>query len=130
MSHGTKDLVICCMDYRFRERVAQWIQETLANTADLVSVAGASKAITSEQSREYIFSLIDIGRNLHGVTTVHILDHIDCGAYGGSSQHTDQAAETTFHSNQCQQATALLAAKYPDLTVKSYYMDFDAIQSA
>lgn len=129
MSHGTNNLVISCMDYRFRERTAAWITENVSGGADLVSVAGAAKAITDNVSREYIFSLIDIGIRLHGVKTVHILNHIDCGAYGGSGQHENEGAEKEFHRKECEQARELLLKKFPDLEVEIYFMDWDQTKS-
>lgn len=127
--HGTQNLVISCIDYRFRARTAAWIKDNFNDTADLVAVAGASKAITDEKSREYILSLIDIGRKLHGVTTVHVLDHVDCGAYGGSSQHNGEAEEIDFHFGEVNRAVEVLKEKHPDLEVKGYLMNFDEVLS-
>lgn len=126
-SHGVKDLVISCIDYRFRPRVAQWIHEEFNDQADLVAVAGASKSILDGPSREYILGQIDIGIRLHGVERIHIVDHIDCGAYGGSKLHDHEDAEITFHAGQCAGAADAIREKFPQLTVLSYALCFDRI---
>lgn len=126
--HGVRDLVISCIDYRFRPVVAQWIKETLNDQADLVAVAGASKAPISQESHDYILNQIKIGQELHGVTTVHVLDHIDCGAYGGSKLHSDQEHEQSFHEQQCTRAHSEINKAFPDMTVKSYLVTFDGVR--
>lgn len=126
-SHGVNDLVISCMDFRFRERVAAWIAANLNNQADLVGAAGASKAILDPVSQEFLMNMIKIGRDLHGVKTVHIIDHIDCGAYGGSGKHADEASETNFHAEQLAAAAKLVAEKFPTLQVKTYVMNWETV---
>lgn len=128
-SHGVNDLVISCMDFRFRERVARWIAENLNNQADLVGAAGASKAILDPVSREFLMNMIKIGRDLHGVKTVHVIDHIDCGAYGGSKQHADEPAETDFHAAQLKEAAKLVAEKFPSLVVNTYLMGWEEVKT-
>ncbi len=126
-SHGVKDLVISCIDYRFRPRVAEWIAGQFNSQADLVAVAGAAKSLIDMPSREYILNQIDIGIRLHGVGRVHIIDHIDCGAYGGSKMHESEDAEIAFHSGQCATAADVIREKFPQLTVLSYALCFDKI---
>lgn len=123
--HGVSDIVISCIDYRFRPRVAAWIAQNLGDASDLVAVAGASKAFLDPSSRDYLLQQIDIAIRLHGITRVHLLDHIDCGAYGGSGLHADEAAETSFHAEQCALAQQVIAAKFPTLTVVPYVVGFE-----
>jgi carbonic anhydrase len=126
-AHGVRDLVISCIDYRFRPVVAKWIKENLHDQADLVSVAGASKAPISQESHDYILEQIKIGQDLHGVTTIHVLDHVDCGAYGGSKMHEDQKHEESFHQHQCELAQTAIKEAFPDMTIKSYLVTFDDV---
>lgn len=127
-AHGVRDLVISCLDYRFRSTVARWIRTELGDQADLVAMAGASKAVLDEASRACLLQQIDIAVSLHGVTHIHILDHIDCGAYGGSKMHKNKKAETDFHIEQCQQAAALITARFPELAVFSHLVSFDGVR--
>lgn len=128
-TEGVHDLVISCIDYRFRPIVATWIQDTLHDRADLVSVAGASKAPISSESHNYILEQIRIGQQLHGVNTIHILDHVDCGAYGGSKMHENLDKETNFHKQQCSLASEAIKKEFPDMNIKSYVVNFDGVHS-
>ncbi|MDP3997382.1 MAG: carbonic anhydrase [Candidatus Andersenbacteria bacterium] len=121
--HGTDNVVLCCMDYRLRKAVAQWIDEHLGE-ADLLGKAGAAQSIIKAMSRETILDDIGIAINLHGATTLHIIDHIDCGAYGGSGKHADKEAEKEFHKGELACAKQIVLEKYPQLQVKTYVMDW------
>ncbi len=126
--HGCNDLVISCIDYRFRDSVAAWIKENLGNQSDLVAVAGTSKAIIDETSRDYVLGLIKIGVDLHGVCRVHLLDHMDCGAYGGSSQHTGDEAEVAFHASKLDEAEQIIRQHFPQLEIVKYVMTTSGIE--
>lgn len=128
--HGVNDLVISCIDYRFRAQIAAWIKDNLTDQSDLIAVAGAAKALIDATSQKYILNLIQIAVQLHGVTTVHILNHIDCGAYGGSKVHADRQQEQLFHAQQGELAHNVIAQRFPQLTVKSYIVDFERVQAS
>lgn len=128
-NHGVSDVVISCIDYRFRARVADWIKQALNDQADLIAVAGDSKAFLDDASGQYLLNLIKIAVDLHGVTTVHVLDHIDCGAYGGSKMHDCLENEEAFHSERCSLAADTIARTFPHLNVKSHIVTFDNIHA-
>ncbi len=126
-SHGVHDAVISCIDYRFRPMIAKWITEELGDQADLIAVAGAAKTLHDATSLDYILGLIKIARDLHGVTTVHILNHVDCGAYGGSKMHESETHEKHFHAEQCDVAANVLKQQFPELTIRRYLVDFNGV---
>lgn len=126
-AHGVNDVVISCIDYRFRKRVGEWIDQNLEGKADLIAVAGASKALLEDASKDYVLHLIDIAVKLHGVTTIHIIDHIDCGAYGGSKEHNNPEAETTFHAGKCEAASEVILKAFPTMSVERHIMTFDGM---
>jgi len=125
--HGVRDAVISCIDYRFRPIISKWIAEHLGDQADLIAVAGAAKTLNDAASCDYIESLIKIARDLHGVTTIHLLNHMDCGAYGGSTQHASERAEQHFHAEQCTLAAEKLSHCFPGVTVRRYIVDFTGV---
>lgn len=122
-----KDLVIHCIDFRFRHQIADWIAENLNDQADLVAIAGVSKALNDEASRDVVLYQIEIANKLHDMTRVHLMDHVDCGAYGGSKSYSDKAAEVAMHQEELKKAAQIVKAKLPSLTVKTYVVDFDSI---
>ena len=127
MGH-VNNLTITCIDYRFRSKYAAVIDNEQEGQSDLVVLAGASKAVNDEDTRESVLKQIDIAQRLHGIQTVHILDHIDCGAYGGSASFADDKdGETTMHKTELEKATQVIKERFPDLEVKSAIVDFDEV---
>jgi carbonic anhydrase len=128
-SHGVRDAVVSCIDYRFRPLIAAWIKDELHDQADLIAVAGAGKTLLDAASQQYILGLLKIARDLHGVTTIHILNHLDCGAYGGSKLHATEETEKQFHADQCSLAEQIITQQFPDAVVKRYIVDFSGVHA-
>ena len=129
-SHGVRDLVVSCIDYRFRRLIVEWIWQSLADQADLVAVAGGVKSFIDDASREYALSHLEIARKLHGVRTIHLLNHLDCGAYGGSGRHHNEDCERQFHFDQCTVAQRIILDRFPNLQVKLYFVNFSGVLPA
>ncbi len=127
--HQVNDLVISCMDFRFRPKIAEWIKNSLNDQADLVILAGASKAILDDDTQASMLKQIGLGEKLHTIKTVHIIDHIDCGAYGGSAKFNNKDDETTTHKDTLNKAEEIVKKSFPDLEVKKYIIDFDHIEA-
>ena len=125
--HTVDNLVISCIDFRFRAKVAEWVKSELGDASDLAAIAGASKAILDEDTKASVLKQIDIASRLHAIKTVHILDHVDCGAYGGSGQFDSKEAEVEMHKTELEKAKKLIHAKFPGLEVKTYLLDFNQI---
>ncbi len=123
--HHTKNLVISCMDFRFRPLVAEWIDVNLNGSADLVSMAGASAAINNNSTINAICDYVGIGCRLHEVNTIYIIDHMDCGAYGGSAKHASKEDEILMHKNELLKAKDELASRFEGINIKTYIIGFD-----
>jgi carbonic anhydrase len=120
-------LVISCIDFRFRPKIAAWIKKELNDSSDLVAIAGASKAILDEDTQASVLKQIDIALRLHEIKTVFILDHIDCGAYGGSKEFTKKDDEVAMHKEELQKAGEVIVRSFPNMDVKGYIVDFQDI---
>ncbi len=119
-----ENLTISCMDYRFRAGIAAWIDEKLDGQSDLVALAGASKAILDESSQPVVLNQIGLASQLHGIQTVHIIDHIDCGAYGGSAHYNgDRGAEFGMHQEQLGKAARVILSHFPGIKVETHIID-------
>ncbi len=123
--HQVDNLVISCIDFRFRAKIALWIKDELGDASDLTAIAGASKAILDEDTRATTIKQIDIAARLHDIKNIYILDHIDCGAYGGSGKFSDSDAEIGMHKERLEEAKKVLNERFPDLEVKGIIVDFD-----
>jgi carbonic anhydrase len=125
---SVRNLVISCIDFRFRKKVAEWIETKLDDEADLVAIAGAKKPFLAPESREFLMDQVAIAKRLHSIETVHIIAHEDCGAYGGSKAFPSLEAERDSHTKKMQEAHALIHEKFPDLHLKGYFLRFANIE--
>jgi carbonic anhydrase len=127
--HSVNNLVVSCIDYRFRSKVSHWIDDTLNGEADIVALAGVSKAILEDSSQKIALNQIRIAKDLHDVKNIHLIDHMDCGAYGGSKAFKNEEDEIGMHEDQLKQAAAIIEEHFPGLTVHAYVGDFDYIMN-
>jgi carbonic anhydrase len=119
------NLTVTCIDFRFRPQLAQWMTTELEDKTDLVAIAGVSQAILDEGTQAAVLKQIDIADRLHSIKTVHLIDHIDCGAYGGSAQFNgDKNAEIAMHKEELEKAKVVIAEKFPSLQVELHIADF------
>ena len=89
--------------------------------ADIVSVAGAAKNIAAPASpaeAEFVLKQIDISNRLHHIGTVVLMNHTDCGAYGGKAAFASADAERNAHIEDMHKAKEMIMKRYPNLAVK------------
>ncbi|PIP73630.1 MAG: hypothetical protein COW88_01310 [Candidatus Lloydbacteria bacterium CG22_combo_CG10-13_8_21_14_all_47_15] len=67
---------------------------------------------------------MDIACVLHKVEKIIIVNHKDCGAYGGSDNFTSSDEEDSHHQNELRKARHIIAGKYPDKEIFIRYADF------
>lgn len=123
MSHHCKALILHCIDFRFGEAIKNWLKEKgLLNNCDIVSLAGASKGLVNPKNPaepEIILRQIEISSNLHKISQVILMNHTDCGAYGGRDAFASGEAEHSQHVGDMQEAKKLILNKFPELEVKT-----------
>jgi hypothetical protein len=105
------------MDFRFAKGLAQYVaNQGLAGDADIVGWAGAGKAFLDPASKDFALLQVELSQKLHGTTEVHVINHIDCGAYGGSKTLGAIDQEQTFQIAELGKVKALLAERFPHLS--------------
>lgn len=114
MSH-CPNLVFTCMDYRFPATYNRFIEQL--DEADRVALAGAAKAITDKDTRATSLKQIELSQKLHNIKSVYLLDHEDCGGYGGKAQFESDEAEIKEHAKIAAQAREIILNKLPDIHV-------------
>lgn len=100
-------LILQCADPRFQQAYRQII-DNLGLYYDLVERAGASKGIVENPTT---IEEIKMLHNLHDFSEIHILDHVDCGAYGPLEN------ELAAHSQYLKRATELIKKALPNIKV-------------
>ena len=84
-AYPCKALVLHCIDFRFRKTLGEFLNSKFGYSYDLVSVAGGVKRLISDPAENnFILEQLKISDTLHKPNTIVLIQHEDCGAYGGS----------------------------------------------
>ncbi|HPV70591.1 MAG TPA: hypothetical protein PKY08_01660 [Candidatus Magasanikbacteria bacterium] len=122
MSHQCKSLIVHCMDFRLGEAIKNWLNENhLLNNCDLVSLAGAVKGLINEtnlKEAQIILKQIEISVSLHGISQIILMNHTDCGAYGGRESFESSEMEQDTHVRDMKKAKEVIVQNFPDLEIK------------
>jgi carbonic anhydrase len=110
--------VVRCMDGRLNKPLAAFLQAYgLPEAYDLISVPGGARDVNDAESCLYR-SIEDISLALHHVKNVLLIQHTDCGAYGGRANcgGTEQA-DHSFQLAELKKAGETLKQAHSDLAV-------------
>ncbi len=107
--HTCKALVIHCIDFRFRKSLSEFLEARFGDSYDLVSVAGGVKRLVSDPlDNNFILEQVKISDKLHKPEFILLIQHEDCGAYGGSATFGDFSTEQEAQNQELEKAEALL----------------------
>ncbi|MFH0829081.1 MAG: carbonic anhydrase [Candidatus Kerfeldbacteria bacterium] len=121
MKHTCSTLVIHCMDFRFVAPTRSFLESLgLANDYDDVSVAGAGKNLadpTGGNDAEFVLHQLATSKKLHGITQIIIVNHLDCGAYGGAKSFANADEERNRHVGDLEIAKDVIINQLGDISV-------------
>lgn len=115
--HTCEAVVLTCIDFRFWKETAEFVEKELGvKSYDFPSLPGAAKAINEcLKETDVAMQCIGVPCELHHAGKIIIVNHEDCGAYGGSAKFGgDQDAEQKFHEGELRKAKEKIAELYPD----------------
>lgn len=128
--HKADALVITCVDFRLNDDVARVLDERgLREKYDLVTLAGGSLAATNDffpSWKDTFWSHLAFLVNLHGIHTVILIDHRDCGMYKfvyGRDLSLDPTDEKNVHLVNMKELKKQITEKYKQLKVVLWLMD-------
>lgn len=128
-THSTKHLVFHCMDHRFLPLDRIFIRDYCGGDADLLSWPGAIKCLNSDEPiKKKALEALGFAVEKHGVTDIHIINHLDCGGYGGSKEHANATAEERFHREELLRAEKEIKSCLPGVLVHKYLETFEGIK--
>lgn len=114
MAHHCKYFVVHCMDFRFQGAIFDYLDKNgWLHDCDVVSIAGGVK------DADYLLGQLDISIKLHGTEEAMLINHIDCGAYGGSEQFSSLDAEYDFQRGELKRIQDRIIEKYPAFKVRT-----------
>lgn len=122
--HHCTTVVVGCIDFRFREANDAFIEQDLGEKDfDTVNFPGGGKIFVEDgPSRDTFAKAIEnVCVNLHGVQRIVLMNHWDCGAYGGSKHFHDATEEEARHASDLEKARDFLKQRFPDLEIVIAY---------
>jgi len=126
--HHWEVLAVSCIDGRFIKKTIDWLTEQTGGVFDFRTEVGATKAIIDcESDRDSFCNVIETSLKLHSIKQLFLIDHIDCGAYGGSKEFDSAEKEKKFHIEQLDKASEIIAKKYPQIEIKKVFVDWNEI---
>ena len=124
MSHTCSNALIRCMDFRLEPAIADYMKaHNLASDTDIISVAGAAKDINDQAFGDIVRGQLGLSKKLHDIQTIILMNHTDCGGYGGRSAFDSREAEWDHHVTQLNAASETLQAEFEGITVKKLIAD-------
>ncbi len=111
--HACEAVVLTCIDFRFWRETLEFAEKELnIKSFDFPSLPGAAKAINECIDGDIVRQCISVPDDLHHAKKLVIINHQDCGAYGGAKVvNGDEAAEQKFHEGELKKAQIKILEK-------------------
>jgi len=121
MTHTCSTLLIRCMDFRLGPAIRDYLNErNLYGDTDIVSVAGAAKYLVSgdDVAKPFLESQIELSKTLHEISRIILMNHTDCGGYGGRAAFSSAEEERAKHLADLHVAKGSIEQKHPSINVE------------
>lgn len=126
--------VLCCFDERIRLTTFKFLKHEGILRPDMIVVAGGARTLASPRNdfeRDFILEQVRMSIRLHQTRQILLMSHSDCATYGGLAAFDgDPAREAEHHQHELQRAAELVAANFPDLAVRCFFVAFDGVYAA
>ncbi len=110
--YTAQSCIVWCFDNRFTPALNEFARNKNYQHYDLIKVAGGAKSLASpekEIEEEYILKQIETSLKLHHAERIVLMNHSDCGAYGGLKNFdNDETKEKEFHIQELVKAREFL----------------------
>ena len=129
---NARTLLLSCMDYRLMDEIERYmLRRGLYHNYDHIVLAGASLGAITDKYPSWgntFWDHLELAVQMHGVHTVMVMDHRDCGAYKvllGADYAKDAQKETTEHTAKLTQLKRMIVRKYPKIEVETLLMNLN-----
>lgn len=124
--HHAQAAALFCMDFRFKDAVIKFLSTELKlKKADIIVLAGASKNFANPKSldnKKTALTQLEISAKLHHIKKIILIDHADCGAYGGLKAFDNNSElEKKEHIKNLKKAKTILAKKFKNIEIILYF---------
>lgn len=127
--HTCEAVVLQCIDFRFRNMLNEYLQKRFPEGYDLVSVAGSVKRLAADPStgsgqvpleNNFVLDQIRVSDKLHEPKAIVLIQHEDCGAYGGSKAFANFDEELSTQKSELAKAEQILKQQFSQ-PVEKYF---------
>lgn len=125
-SHGTwKTVRVTCGDGRIQRALLDYA-ESFGGLSDPVPMpGGVKKFLADEGYREKTMEDVATYMGLHGQDIILIIQHEDCGAYGGKGAFENQTTERQFHHQELERALPIFQERFPGKRIVAGFISLD-----
>jgi carbonic anhydrase len=116
MSHTCTNALVRCIDFRLEPAIQKYLNDNnLAGDTDIIAFAGAVKDINDGLA---VAGQLELSHQLHATKTIILMNHTDCGGYGGRAAFEGREAEWEHHVAELNKAKEAMSAMLPDVEIK------------
>lgn len=106
-------VVVHCIDFRFRKKLNEYLMSRFPEGYDLISVAGGVKRLVADSPEDnFVLEQLEISHKLHEPKVIVLIQHEDCGAYGGSKAFAGFEKEKEFQKLELDKAETILKQQF------------------
>lgn len=119
--------MLTCIDFRFWRETLEFVEKELGlETFDFPSLPGSAKAVNECLAEaDLAMQCISVPCQLHEAKKIVIVNHEDCGAYGGSGKFVTREEEQKFHEEELKKAEEKILQSFPEREVILVYAKLD-----
>jgi len=120
--HHCEAAIVACIDFRFWRQTLTFVEQELGiRDFDFPKLPGSAKAINECAEDDTVSKCVSVPCELHRAKKLVIINHEDCGAYGGSGKFPDGESEQCFHEEELRKARTKVLATHPELEIILVY---------
>jgi len=113
------------MDFRLEHAIHDYLtSHDICGDADIISIAGATKGV-NDPADSSVENQIALSKQLHDIQDLILINHTDCGGYGGRAAFPSKEEEYKHHQSELMSAKQTLAVRYPNLNIITLIADID-----
>ena len=127
-THGTWATVrLACGDGRLQRAILNYAESFGGLSDSVLAPGGVKKFLADEAYRSKMFEDIATYLQLHRQSVILVLQHEDCGAYGGKQAFPGDSAEKELQKQELKRAALLLRERFPDKRIVTGFISLDGV---
>ena len=125
--HQAEAVLVTCVDFRFHQPTVEFVKNNLAGSFDLLTTPGATKNLVeaNQSAKEIIRVIKEVSLPLHQIKKIILMNHWDCGGYGGSRSFSSIQKEEEKYQEDLKKARGVLKKEFPEMEIIIGYSQLD-----